>query len=190
MSTINPSQWVTLYADYLLRYATYRLNDVERCRDLVQDTFLSALKAKDQFQGNSSEKTWLTTILKNKIVDEYRKQNRKPIDELVSEDTTEGTFFGAEDSMHEGWRANQVPKFWEHNVLDRLEEKEYHAVLQYCIRKLKSNHAEILMEKFMAESSSEKICKDFGISKSNYWVILHRVYLQLRKCLELNWYLK
>ena len=62
MHTLNPTNWVTLYADYLLRYAMFRLNDEAQCEDLVQETFLSALKAKDKFKGNSSEKTWLTSI--------------------------------------------------------------------------------------------------------------------------------
>ena len=67
MELLEPKRWVSKYADYLLRYAMFRLNDEEHCQDLVQDTFLAALKAKENFKGNSSEKTWLTSILKKSI---------------------------------------------------------------------------------------------------------------------------
>ncbi len=46
--------------------------------DLVQETMLSAYQARDKFRGGSSERTWLVSILKRKIIDHYRKQSRNP----------------------------------------------------------------------------------------------------------------
>lgn len=76
-STSGPDaeQWVSLYADYLYSYAFVRLDNEEQARDLVQETFLAALEKIDQFRGHSSERTWLTAILKYKIIDVYRKKN-------------------------------------------------------------------------------------------------------------------
>jgi RNA polymerase sigma-70 factor (ECF subfamily) len=70
---INPEIWVDLYADVLYHYAILRINNKNLAEDLVQDTFLSALKSIDQFQKKSSIQTWLISILKNKIIGHYRK---------------------------------------------------------------------------------------------------------------------
>ena len=71
----GPNLWVKNYADYLYSYAYTRIDDNELARDLVQETFLGALQGWGKFDGRSSEKTWLTSILKNKIFDVYRKKS-------------------------------------------------------------------------------------------------------------------
>src|ERR1700712_5879991 len=72
---LNPHRWVELHADYMYKYAIARINDEELAKDLVQETFLGALERVGKFEGKSSERTWLTAILKNKIVDVYRKRS-------------------------------------------------------------------------------------------------------------------
>jgi RNA polymerase sigma factor (sigma-70 family) len=72
---LDPHKWVDNYADYLYAYAISRINDEEQARDLVQEVFLAALERADKFEGKSTERTWLTAILKNKIVDIYRKRS-------------------------------------------------------------------------------------------------------------------
>jgi len=72
--TLNPHNWVSAHADYLYSFAITRLNDEEQAKDLVQETFLAALQKVNNFEGKSSERTWLTAILKNKIIDVYRKK--------------------------------------------------------------------------------------------------------------------
>ncbi len=64
--------WVEEYGDLLFRFAYVRVNDRGRAEDLVQDTFLSAIKGYDNFAKRSSEKSWLFSILKNEIIDFYR----------------------------------------------------------------------------------------------------------------------
>ncbi|MBL7755433.1 MAG: sigma-70 family RNA polymerase sigma factor [Chitinophagaceae bacterium] len=188
MQTLHPENWVSLYADYLLQYAMFRLNDEALCEDLVQETFFSALKARDNFKGNSSEKTWLTSILKNKIVDEYRKKSKRP--EGLNEDTMLGWFFEHSDEEDAHWRTNAIPQPWENTVLDKIQQKEYYAILRGCIQRLNQKHIDILQEKYFEDASSEKICKEFNLSKSNYWVTMHRINLTLRSCLEHNWFKK
>ena len=182
MKILEPQNWVENYADYLLSFAMFRINNVLLCEDLVQETFLSAWKAKNTFKGNSSEKTWLTSILKNKIIDEYRKKSRKII---VENEGIENTFFAEGNRAH--WKKEYMPQSWEPVAIDKMISKEYYEVLYQCVAKLNEVQAAILQEKYFEESSSEKICKDFNITKSNYWVIMHRINLQLRKCIESNW---
>ena len=87
-NTLNPQLWVKNYSDYLYNIAYYRVNKQELAEDLVQDTFLSALNARETYKGIANEKTWLVSILKNKIIDYYKKastRNESPL-QLSTED--------------------------------------------------------------------------------------------------------
>src|SRR5205823_382467 len=64
---------------YLLRVAVLQLRDSELAEDVVQDTLVAALQGAKGFSGRSSLKTWLTGILKHKIVDAIRKKGREPV---------------------------------------------------------------------------------------------------------------
>ncbi|MEO7530318.1 MAG: sigma factor, partial [Sediminibacterium sp.] len=65
-SLLNPNQWINQYGDALYSYTLPRVNDSALAEDIVQETFLSAWKARDTFKGEASEKSWLFTICKNK----------------------------------------------------------------------------------------------------------------------------
>jgi RNA polymerase sigma-70 factor (ECF subfamily) len=73
VSIINTDTWVDQYGDALFRFAFFRTRDRVIAEDLVQETFLAALQSKERFKGQSSEKTWLFSILKHKIIDHFRK---------------------------------------------------------------------------------------------------------------------
>jgi len=76
-SPLAPSSWVEKYVDSPFNHAILRVNDREVARDLVQETFLSALQNLSSFREESSEKTWLFAILKNKIIDHYRRRAKE-----------------------------------------------------------------------------------------------------------------
>src|ERR1041385_4877957 len=71
------SDWVDTHADYLFNFAIGQLRDANHAEDLVQDTFLAAVKAQDGFRGKSSARTWLVGILRHKIYDYLRKTCRE-----------------------------------------------------------------------------------------------------------------
>ena len=77
--TLNPDKWIDNYADYLFNYAVVRVNNSDVAKDLVQDAFFAALKSAKNFQGKSTERTWLVSILKRKVIDYYRKINSKKV---------------------------------------------------------------------------------------------------------------
>ena len=70
---LKPNLWVDKYSDYLFNFTIIKVNDSEIAKDLISETFLAGLKSKDNFKGEASERTWLTSILKRKIIDHYRK---------------------------------------------------------------------------------------------------------------------
>src|SRR5262245_12855230 len=74
---IDPRSWVDEHGDCLYRYALVRVRTPEVAEDLVQETLLAAVRSQDKFAGRSSERSWLVGILKNKVVDYYRKLGRE-----------------------------------------------------------------------------------------------------------------
>src|SRR5581483_8236434 len=83
----DPAQWVDQHGDYLFRFALSRLRQREVAEDLVQETFVAALRARKRFAGASSERTWLTGILKRKIVDYFRRKgHEQPASDLSTSD--------------------------------------------------------------------------------------------------------
>src|SRR4051794_6980988 len=107
----NPERWVDEHGDTLFRYALMRLRDPIKAEDLVQETFLAALKS--NFAGKSSEQSWLIGILKNKVIDHFRKAGRET-------SFTDLEFYKDEQSdcfhqtgMHkEIWLAGKEPLDW------------------------------------------------------------------------------
>ncbi|MBC7864398.1 MAG: sigma-70 family RNA polymerase sigma factor [Bacteroidia bacterium] len=188
----EPSLWIERYGDYLYNYAVYRVSKEETARDLVQDTFLGALKSLESFRGEANEKTWLTSILKRKIIDYYRKASNRL--EVSSDDQKMAPsydhFFNAEDENKEGhWKDETGPAEWNVNATG-LESREFVKILTACIGKLPEKWAAVFNLKLFEEQETDIICKDLKLSTSNYWVIMHRARLQLRECLEKNWFAK
>jgi RNA polymerase sigma-70 factor (TIGR02943 family) len=180
----NPELWVTSYADYLYALALNSVQDTEVCKDLVQETFVAAIKNVSNFKGNSSEKTWLTSILKNKIIDHYRKKASEiMVGDIVTVNEQHDRFF--ETNGH--WKKQYFPESWGIEETDYLENKELKNILEQCIKKLPALWAIVFNMKYLEEEDSKKICKELGISTSNFWVIIHRSRVSLRECISNNW---
>ncbi len=180
LKNLNPEQWVRNYADALYAYTVVRVTDVQQAEDIVQNTFLSAWKARDTYKGQASEKNWLYAILKNKIVDHFRKQGSNRIT-LASRE--EDLYF--DEAEH--WTSEAEPKEWGINLDQPVESKEFYSILELCKQKLKDIQQKVFVMKYMEDADSEEICKLLNITASNYWVLIHRAKLHLRKCLEKNW---
>lgn len=73
----DPERWLDLHGDALYRFAYLRTRDAALAEDLVQEALLAALAARERFAGESSERTWLIAILKNKIIDHHRRAGRE-----------------------------------------------------------------------------------------------------------------
>jgi len=172
----DPSRWVDEHGDALFRFAVLRVRDAELASDLVQDTFLSALKAFEGFRGQSSVRTWLTGILKHKIIDYYRK-NRLEIP--ATEVGPEGT-----DLDH----AESLAPAWKESPSTLVENREFWGVLTNCLDGLPEAHRRAFSMREFDGLSSEEIRKVLDVTPSNLWVILHRARTKLRRCLEANWF--
>ena len=127
---VGPNSWVKNYADYLYSYACTRLDDNEIARDLVQETFLAALEGWEKFDRRSSEKTWLTAILKNKIFDVYRKKSSTSNRQTISINSAASDEF-FEESGH--WKEGQYPEAFGIEEPIALENKEFDGILKSCM---------------------------------------------------------
>ncbi len=183
---LDPQGWVEKYADYLFNFAVVRLSDAELAEDVVQETFLSALKGQKNFKGNSSERTWLISILKRKIIDIYRKKSTAKemrMNEQISDDES----YQSEGDFKGHWKEGKGPH--SHSLLPdgELENQELREIIEKCISLLPGNLASVFIMKMIDEATSEEICKELEITPSNVWVMMHRARLKLRNCIESNW---
>lgn len=169
----------------LYRYALPRVNNTEVAKDLVQDTFLAAWRNRENFKGEISEKNWLYTILKNKIIDHFRKASTRLTDSLPGVADEEPYF---DEAQH--WIPASYPKDWNNDSDAPIIQKEFFDVLRSCKSKLKQLQNTVFTMKYLDGLDSEEICKALNLTASNYWVLIHRAKLQLRACLEKNWFAK
>lgn len=181
----GPEAWVDDHGDYLFRIALLRVQDRRLAEDMVQETFLAALKARDSFEGRSSERTWMVSILKRKIIDHYRKNSRfAPLDS----DAAPPPDFNEYGDRQGRWKEGFAPVDWGENPLQSLEQNQFRESLQKCISRLRENMAAVFTLREIDGKSTEEICKELEISASNVWVLLHRARTDLRRCLEMNWF--
>ncbi len=178
---MEPENWVSAYADYLYSFALKRLNDPELCKDLIQDSFIAAIRSRESFKGQSSERTWLTSILRNKIIDLYRREKLKNHTAVDVYDKTFDHMF--EDTGH--WKPEFSPRVWQAEA--SLESKEFSAMFLSCMSKLPSLWSVVFTMKHIDDERSDRVCKELNLSSSNYWTIMHRAKALLRACIEKNW---
>jgi RNA polymerase sigma-70 factor (ECF subfamily) len=170
---------------YLLRVARLQLRDTALAEDVVQDTLTAALTAQDGFTGRSSVKTWLTGILKHKIVDAIRRKQREPVAASTLDDEADLEDFEGLFKASGAWQA--PPAEWG-NPEETLNRREFFDIMDFCLEKLPPNTARVFMMREVMELESEEICKELRITANNLWVILYRARMSLRECLQLHWF--
>ena len=179
----NKHDWLNAHGDYLYRYALGRLRDPHLAEDVVQETLLAAI-ANQSYSGQSAPRTWLTGILKHKIIDLIRKQSREQLVEDVEQITFDDP--GMEEFFDNSGHWSEAPQDWD--IPDNaLEQKQFLAILQNCMDKLPKKLANLFLLRDVHEDDNEQICKELDISPTNAWVMLYRARMGLRKCLEINW---
>lgn len=180
--SLNPNKWIVLYADYLYNYAITRVDDQDIAKDLVQETFFSGIKGKDNFRGQAAERTWLVSILKRKIIDHYRKVNSAKGQKEVRMN------FYEEGKKKGNWIEERVPQAWGNDAEKKIENSELKDALDACIDNLPEKYRMVFLLKTVQKYETEEICNELGITASNLWVIIHRARMQLRNCMEEKWF--
>lgn len=167
-------QWIERYSSQILNRAIYLVSDKEEAKDIVQDVFLAAYSGLDNYKGTSSPKTWLFTILKNKVADFYRKKYRTP-----SEISLENFF----DETGVWKKSEKLLSEWDEGNISR-DYADFDHFLEHCIENLTPKWKIPVKLYYLKEKKSPEICQDLSITTTNLWKILQRARLQIRECLE------
>jgi RNA polymerase sigma-70 factor (ECF subfamily) len=163
------------HGDYLFNLAVGQVRNEMVAEDLVQETFLAALKGRESFRGGSSDRTWLVGILRHKIYDHLRQVCRE---RLVHTDKS---------SRRPDLEAWDESVLWVHEVAAeclepsrRMELAEFRQALETALGNLPLRIAQVFQLYAVEERSNHEVCNRLGISENNLWVMLHRARKQLR----------
>jgi RNA polymerase sigma-70 factor (ECF subfamily) len=173
---------------YLVRYAQAKLRDAGAVDEVVQEALVAALESVNGFAGQSSLRTWLTSILKFKIIDHQRRmvsERAHCLNEPRDEDESDPEWMDRLFDPTGHWSPRLA--LWA-NPDHALEQREFFEVFERCMDKLPKVTARVFFKREVMGEDTADICKDESISSSNCWVMLHRARLALRECLDRNWF--
>ena len=180
--TNHPDDWLEAHGNYLFNLAVGQVRDSHVAEDLVQETFLAALKARDRFSGRSSDRTWLVGILRHKIYDHLRRICRE------RPTRSDSACFRPDQ---EAWDDSIL---WAHEVAAecmepsrRMELAELRQAMEQALGKLPPRIAQVFQLYEVEERPNHEVCDRLKISESNLWVMLHRARKQLREELAEWW---
>ncbi len=169
---INANNWVENYSSMFYSYTYSRVKDPNLASDLVQDTFLAGLKSLERFEGKSTIKTWLFSILKRKIIDTWRMQgNRKTVPFSTYQKKSDDSDSGFENNIQSIYR----------NGEREYEIKELREILFSSIYSLPKKWIPIVIDRLIHEISCEEIADKYDITVNNVWVIIFRAKAKLRE---------
>ncbi|MFQ5737944.1 MAG: sigma-70 family RNA polymerase sigma factor [Acidobacteriota bacterium] len=178
---VRAEEWVSQHGDALYRYALGLVRDPVEAEELVQETFLAALKSSSGFKGRSSVRTWLTGILRHKIFDHFRHQTKRLEIESAEEDVES-------DLFDQRGRWLRAPGSWPRDPHKILEDAEFQRVLKECVDGLSPLKRAVFFLRISEGLSGKEICKVLEITPTHTWVLAHRARGAIRRCLDERWF--
>ena len=180
---LDPEKWVDAHGDYLYRFALARVRNPETAEELVQEALLAALTARHSFRGRSTERSWLTAILKRKAIDWLRAEVRKRVrHEPLPDKWADGQFT-------RGGKWKKKPDEWSADDPGReMTRDDFRDALATCLDRLPARLRQAFVLRHVDEQAADDVCEAVGASSANLWVMLHRARLRLWRCLSVNWF--
>ncbi|MEJ2396149.1 MAG: sigma-70 family RNA polymerase sigma factor [Candidatus Thiodiazotropha sp.] len=173
--------------DDLVRFAVLQLRDQAQAEDVVQEALMAAMQGIDKFQGRSSLKTWVFSILKRKIIDAMRAGRREVTATQMTSGDDEEREYNELFNERGFWATEHKPHRWTEPE-ESLEQQQFWRILELCLDHLPTRTAQVFSMRELLGLDTDEICKELSISTSNCWVILHRARMGLRLCLEEQWF--
>lgn len=152
---------VVSHRDYLVRFARRRLHDPALAEDVVHDVFEAVVAGRAAFGGRAALRSWLTAILKNKIVDLLRQRGSMESLDDDEDDTAAGVA-----CPHP--RPDEV-----------AEQRQMLARTLQRIESLPPGLRDVMHLRVLQDRSSDDVCQALAISEDNLFVRLHRARKQL-----------
>ncbi len=183
MNEAELSQSLVLLRPQMLRFARLQLRSTAAAEDAVQEALLSAMEGAAGFAGTAALKTWVFSILRNKIVDDIRRRAREP--ELALAQADDGRDID-DLFQQDGHWADMSPTWADPEA--SLQQQQFWLIFEACLDGVPARPGRVFMMREFLGLSTAEICKELTISTSNCWVLLHRARLGLRECLALRWF--
>jgi RNA polymerase sigma-70 factor (ECF subfamily) len=177
---LDPQGWVDRHGDVMFRYALRWLRSREIAEELVQESFLQALRTRATFQGDSTERTWLVGILRHKLMDHDRKSRRERCRQGV--DVINDDVLARHFDRRGRWKA--TPPRWPSYPTTELERREFWTALGQCLAHLAPHLSDAFLLYELDGFDSAAVCDALQINPANLWQRLHRARMFLRDCLE------
>ena len=180
---LHDPEFLTSLRRDMLRFADMQLRNREQAEDAVQEALTGALSGREKFASRASLRTWVLSILKNKIVDVLRRKVRE--NATVNPENDEGLQGYFNDREH--WAEDTRPSEWE-TPQQAMENKQFWEVFEACLYRLPEASGRIFTMREVLGFDTDEICQTLDITTNNCWVQLHRARLALRACLGANWF--
>ena len=181
---------VDAYGSWMLRTARSFVGSHAVAEEIVQETWLSALRALDRFEGRSSLRTWLFTILVNAARRQAVRENRSiSVSDLAGREAAAGESELADrlfDDSHRRWPGawTTVVAAWDRLPEQRLLAGEIREEIETAVDALPSVQRIVFSLRDLEGWTPDEVCNALSISDSNQRVLLHRARLKVRAVLE------
>ncbi len=181
---------VEQYYASMVRIAMIYVPSQEIAEEVVQETWIAVLKGLDRFEGRSSLKTWIFTILTNRAKTRAQREGRYVPLDLSDDSEAEPAvpadrFRPADDPNYPGhWLPDQKPQNWESVPEAHLLSSETMMLIAQAIQNLPPNQREVIRLRDVEGFSSAEVCNILMLSETNQRVLLHRARSRVRRALE------
>lgn len=183
LDLLNDNEFLTGLRRDMLRFAEIQLRNRAQAEDAVQEALAGALQGREKFASRASLRTWVLSILKNKIIDVLRAKARENVVADVENDDDLNAYF--DDRRH--WAEDTRPAEWQ-TPQEAMENKRFWEVFEACLYRLPDASARVFTMREVLGFDTDEICQTLAITSNNCWVQLHRARLALRACLGANWF--
>jgi RNA polymerase sigma-70 factor (ECF subfamily) len=181
---------VEQYYTSMVRIAMIYVPSQEIAEDVVQETWIAVLKGLDRFEGRSSLKTWIYTILTNRAKTRAQREGRYvPLDLSDDSDSEPAVpterFRPIDDPNYPNhWLPDLKPQSWENVPEAHLLSSETLTLITQAINMLPPNQREVIRLRDVEGFSSMEVCNILSLSETNQRVLLHRARSRVRAALE------
>ena len=180
---------VAAYGPAMLRIAQLHVASRAVAEEVVQDAWLGALTGLDRFQGRSSFKTWLFSILVNKAKTRGEREGRTvPVSALAGADDADepsvdpSRFLGPGHRWQHHW--SSTPIRFDELPEEHLLSDEAVAVVDAAIARLPEAQRTVITLRDVEGWSAEEVCEALELTEGNQRVLLHRARSKVRQALE------
>ena len=171
---LEPRLWVQKYGDLFYQYALRRLNDRQAAEDVVQETFLAAIKASVNYRGDALESTWLSSIMRKKTIDVIRKRERARNNRSVSD-------VAEVNNVTEDQCLDVIGASFAMAPSKAMADAEFMKLVRDTLKRLPENQADVFVLRELEQLEPEVICELLNISRKNLWVRLYRARVALAR---------